>query len=466
MYSQGKGVRRQIEEVMRLHRYFIPVVLSVAFIFISEAYAASDASFKSSKLSDNTLRVDYTFSGNAGRCAIYLDELVTFPGWAGRRTNMNRLHLLGNGQIWMRDAETGDTLYCNSFSTLFQEWQSTEEATKVQKSFENVFLMPMPTVPVDITVELSDVYNKVVSSMTHRVDPSDILIHPAGQKPAEFRYLHKGGSVEDAIDVVILPEGYTAEEMEQFYSDAGKAVESILSHEPFRTLQGRFNFLAVNLASQESGVSIPARNVWKKTALGSHFDTFYTERYLTTLRLRNMHDMLSGIPYEHIIILANTDNYGGGGIYNSYTLTAAHHSTEPKVVVHEFGHSFGGLADEYYYDDQFENYYNSETEPWEQNITTQVDFESKWQDMIEPGTPVPTPAPASNPRAVKTVKERKAVDTLPEVGLFEGGGYMSKGVWRGSFDCRMHTNEYSDFCPVCRRALERIIRYYTEETEK
>ncbi len=163
---------------------------------------------------------------------------------------------------------------------------------------------------------------------------------------------------------------------------------------------------------------------------------------------------------------ANTENYGGGGIFNSYTLTAAHHPTEAKVVVHEFGHSFGGLADEYYYDDQYENYYNSQTEPWEQNITTQVDFDSKWRDMIAPETPVPTPAPVQNPRAVRTGKERKEVGRLPEVGLYEGGGYMSKGVWRGSFDCRMHTNGYPDFCPVCKRALERIIRYYTEQTDR
>lgn len=416
-----------------------------------------------SKLTDNTLRVDYTFSGSAKECRIYLDELSTFTGWAGRTVNMDRVHLLGNGAIRMTDAETGDVLYCNSFSTLFQEWQQTEEATKASKSFENIFLLPMPSVPVKITVELFDTYNSVVSSLTHDVDPKDILIRRIGQNPPYYRYLHHSGKASDCIDVVILPEGYTADEMDIFYSDAQAAVESILLHEPFRTLGDRFNFMAVRLPSEESGVSIPKQGIWKSTALGSHFDTFYTDRYLTTLRIRQMHDQLAGIPYEHIIILANTDNYGGGGIFNSYTLTAAHHPSEPQVVVHEFGHSFGGLADEYYYDDQYENYYNPETEPWEQNITTQVDFDSKWKDMIESGTPVPTPNPAPNPRAVRTKAERTAVSKLPAVGLFEGGGYMSKGVWRGSFNCRMHTNECPEFCPVCQRAIERIIRYYTED---
>ena len=420
------------------------------------------AQTNSERLSDNTLRVDYTFSGNSKECDIYVDELCTFPGWAGRRVNTGTVHILGNGRITMRDASNDDVLYCNSFSTLFQEWQATEEATKVRKSFENVFLLPMPSVPVNITVELFDTYNKVVSSMTHSVNPADILIRHIGQNPSYYRYLLKNGGPSECIDVAILPEGYTADEMDIFYADAKAAVGSILAHEPFKSLQQKFNFIAVGLPSDESGVSLPKQGIWKSTALGSHFDTFYTDRYLTTLRIRQMHDLLAGIPYEHIIILANTDNYGGGGIFNSYTLTAAHHSSEPQVVVHEFGHSFAGLADEYYYDDQFENYYNSETEPWEQNITTQVDFGSKWQDMIKPGTPVPTPNPAPNPRAVRTEAEIKALSKVPAVGLFEGGGYMSKGVWRGSFNCRMHTNAYPEFCPVCQRAIERIILFYTE----
>jgi len=233
---------------------------------------------------------------------------------------------------------------------------------------------------------------------------------------------------------VIVPEGYTADEMDLFYKDAGIAVNSLLSHEPFKTMQDRFNIIAVELASKDGTVSVPLKGLWTETALSSHFSTFYSDRYLTTLRLRQLHDKLAGVPYEHIIILANTDVYGGGGIFNSYTLTTAHHAQFAPVVVHEFGHSFGGLADEYFYDDQYEQYYNSETEPWEPNITTKVDFDSKWKDMMP-----------------------------DKAGLYEGGGYMSKGVWRGSFDCRMKTNKYPEFCPVCQRSLERIIRFYTEE---
>ena len=383
---------------------------------------------------NQTLRVNYTFSGNNKEARIYLDDLNVIDGWYGRRVNLKDLYLEGNGQITMTDAATGDTLFRNSFSTLFQEWQNTEEATQVDRSFENVYLLPMPSAKAVVEVKLTDNYNKVVASLRHTVDPEDILIRKIGKNPPVWKYLHQGGSPEKCIDVVIVPEGYTADEMELFYKDAAIAVNSMLSHEPFKTMQDRFNILAVELASKDGEVSVPKEGLWTETALSSSFSTFYSDRYLTTLRLRQLHDKLAGIPYEHIIILANTDVYGGGGIFNSYTLTTAHHAQFAPVVVHEFGHSFGGLADEYFYDDQYEQYYNSETEPWEPNITTKVDFDSKWKDMMP-----------------------------DKAGLYEGGGYMSKGVWRGSFDCRMKTNKYPEFCPVCQRSLERIIRFYTEE---
>ena len=388
----------------------------------------------SANAQEQTLRVNYTFSGNSRESHIYLDDLNVIDGWYGRRVNLKDLYLEGNGQITMTDAASGDTLYRNAFSTLFQEWQNTEEATKVDRSFENVYLLPMPSAKAVVEVKLTDNYNKVVATLRHTVDPEDILIRKIGQNPVKWKYLHQSGTPDKCIDVVIVPEGYTVDEMDLFYKDAAIAVNSLFSHEPFKTMQDRFNILAVELASRDDAVSVPKEGLWTETALSSNFSTFYSDRYLTTLRLRQLHDLLAGIPYEHIIILANTDVYGGGGIFNSYTLTTAHHAQFAPVVVHEFGHSFGGLADEYYYDDQYEQYYNSETEPWEPNITTKVDFDSKWKDMMS-----------------------------SQAGLYEGGGYMSKGVWRGSSDCRMRTNTCPEFCPVCRRSLERIIRFYTEE---
>ena len=380
-----------------------------------------------------TLRVDYMFSGTDRSAEISLDEMSCFDGWAGRRVNMDKVPVRGNGQICMTDIQSGDTLYRMSFSSLFQEWQTTEEATKVRKSFENVFLLPMPESKAKVKVELYDFWGNVVASLNHQVDPSDILIRRVQPVAPEHRYMLKSGSPDEKIDVVIVAEGYTAEEMDMFYSDAEVAMDAILAHEPFGKYKDAFNFIAVALPSKDSGVSVPGAGEWKDTALKAHFNTFYMDRYLTTLRLKNMHDKLCGIPYEHIVILANTDTYGGGGIYNSYTLTTAHHPAFKPVVVHEFGHSFAGLADEYYYDDQYVEYYYPGIEPWEQNITTLADFGSKWKDMLESG----------------------------EAELLEGAGYQSKGVYRPSKDCRMHTNKPDYFCPVCQRALGRIIEFYT-----
>ena len=384
------------------------------------------------KAQEQTLRVDYMFSGTDKSVEISLDEMSRFDGWAGRRTNLTEVPVRGNGQICVTDMQTGDTLYRMSFSTLFQEWQTTEEATMVRKSFENVFLLPMPATKAKVNVHLYDFFGNIVASLNHIVDPSDILIRHLNPQAPDHRYLLKSGTPEEKIDVAIVAEGYTAEEMDMFYADAQTAMEAILKHEPFGQYKDRFNFVAVALESQDSGVSVPGEGEWKDTALKAHFNTFYMDRYLTTLRLKNMHDKLCGVPYEHIVILANTDTYGGGGIYNSYTLTTAHHPAFKPVVVHEFGHSFAGLADEYYYDDQYVEYYYPGTEPWEQNITTLADFESKWKDMLDAG----------------------------EAELLEGAGYQSKGVYRPAKDCRMHTNRPDSFCPVCQRAIARIIEFY------
>lgn len=398
---------------------------------------------------NRTLRLDYTFSGTDKQQQLFVDQLCSFPGWAGRRHHLKDLHLRGYGQITMCDAATGDTIYRNSFATLFQEWQGTEEATRVAKSFENCFLVPYPKNKVNITVSLFDNRGKISSSLTHPVDPKDILIRRLDALPATpHRYIRQNGSPEQCIDVAFVAEGYTAEQMPQFYKDCEVAVEALLDHEPFKSQQKHFNFVAVASESDDSGVSIPGKGIWKKTAVDSHFDTFYSDRYLTTLHLKQLHNLLAGVPYEHIVILANTENYGGGGIYNSYTLTSSRHESYRSVVVHEFGHSFAGLADEYYYDDEFEPMYPAGVEPYEQNITTLTDFDSKWKDMLPEGTPIPTPATGK--------------DLYTKIGVYEGAGYQSKGVYRAFQDCRMKTNDAPVFCPVCVRILDRLIRFYTE----
>jgi len=382
---------------------------------------------------DRTLRLDYTFSGDAQHQQIYVDELISMPRWYGKRQRLSEVPLKGNGQIIVTSKADGEVIYRHSFSSLFQEWISTAESKHTQKSFENVFLVPYPKQPVDITVELYDYHNKVNAKMTHAVDPKDILIRKAGERlVTPYVTLQQAADTSRCIHVAYVAEGYQQHEMGTFLEDCKTAMEALFQHEPFRQMQDRFNMIAVMSPSAESGVSEPGKGIWKNTALGAHFDTFYSERYLTTLHLKKMNDILAGTPYEHIIVLVNGERYGGGGVYNSYTLTDAHGPSFRPVVVHEFGHSFGGLGDEYPYGDDDPMYF-PDTEPWEPNLTTKHDFNGKWENLV---------------------KAEKA-------GLIEGGGYLTKGVWRGFENCRMRTNEEPEFCLVCQQALKRLIDFYT-----
>ena len=383
---------------------------------------------------DRTLRLDYTFAGDVTLHQIYVDELVSMPHWYGRRQRLAELPLKGNGQITMSSKADGEVIYRHSFSTLFQEWLATEEAKHTQKSFENVFLVPFPKDTVIIKVELFDYHDEVVNSLTHTVVPQDILIRKAGERlVTPYKTLQQAADTSRCIHVAYVAEGYRQEEMDTFLEDCRIAMEALFAHEPFKEKQDCFNMIAVMSPSEESGTSWPAKGIWKNTALGSHFDTFYSDRYLTTLHLKRLHDILAGTPYEHIIILVNTDHYGGGGIYNSYNLTYAHGDRFRPVVVHEFGHSFGGLGDEYPYGNDDPMYF-PDTEPWEPNLTTKCNFSSKWENLV---------------------KEGKA-------GLVEGGGYLEKGVWRGFENCRMRTNEEPEFCLVCKQALAKLIDFYTK----
>ena len=308
----------------------------------------------------------------------------------------------------------------------------------------------MPKDTVDITVDLRNNRREVMTSLTHQVAPKDILIHQMGNHPTPYETLQQAADTTKCIHIAYVAEGYTEAEMPVFLKDAKEATEAIFAHEPFKSMRDRFNIVAVKSPSQESGPSIPSKGIWHKTALSSHFDTFYSDRYLTTLHLKDLHNWLAGTPYEHIIVLVNSDKYGGGGILNSYNLTTCHQQWFKPVVVHEFGHSFAGLADEYAYESEQIPMYPHDVEPWEKNITTLADFHGKWENMIKKDTKVPTPL-SKNEKVAKT-----------KVGVFEGAGYSPKGVYRGVQDCRMRINETPEFCAVCQDALKQIIDFYTK----
>lgn len=412
-----------------MKRFFLLIVLSPLLVDSWFCYAQPS---QLKQEPDSTLRLDYVLCGDASHQAIYWRQSYKGGPWAGRRHHLDQPLLRGNGQIRVLDPESGACLYANSFSTLFQEWTVTEEATQVQRAFEASFQVPFPHRPVDIEMSLMDIHGHVSGYLKHRVDPADILIRPLENPGLEIRTVWEGGALSKAVDIVAVSEGYDATESAKFFLDAGRAADALFSHEPFASYKDRFNIRAVFAPSARSGVSIPHQGLWLSTAVSSHFDTFYSNRYLTTSAIWRLWDLIGTVPFEQIIVLANTANYGGGGIYNSITLLDSDHPTFVPVLVHEFGHAFGGLGDEYYYDDQFESQYPADTEPWEPNLTTLKDFSSKWADLMDQGA-----------------------------GLYEGGGYQSKGVYRSAPDCRMKTNECDRFCVVCTRAIIRMIDFYT-----
>lgn len=421
------------------------LLLTMVAILVSSSLFAFNRGFND-LFKDGTLRIDYTFMGNASQQYVALRDMSYTDNWYGRRINLNNVPLKGNGDLTLTDSVTGEVIYMTSFSSLFQEWITTPEALEIDKSFEFTILVPMPLNKCVATLVLRD--NKGKESI-HKftIDPNDTLIrNRTNQEPLPYKYIHKGDDSKHAIDVVILAEGYTADQMEMFLEDALTAKREILSYQPFSSHTEKFNFIAVMSPSVDGCVSVPQAFDWRDTAVSSNFMTFYMPRYLTTGNVYDIYDLVTNIPCEHLIILANTSTYGGGGIYNSYTLTTAHHEDFRPVVVHEFGHSFAGLGDEYFYDnaDDNDNMHSLEHEPWEPNITTLVDFDSKWADMMPATVEIPT----------VVTPERTANYT---VGLYEGGGYLSKGIYRPADVCRMRNNTAERFCPVCERAIERVI---------
>lgn len=396
---------------------------------------------------DSTLRIDYVLGQSGGVPRVMRHAMSKMPGWGGRRVNLDTALLRGNGQVRVTDCASGNTIYCQPFSTLFQEWLCLPDIGGRDESFEHTVEVPLPAGEADVELVLFDNRGDTLARHLDHYSPNEILVRTVDRPALPMRVLHRATHLSP-ISVVILAEGYSAEEADSFYSHAQAFVDEVLSYEPFAGYASRWQFTAVCPAAAQSGVSVPLEGKWIDTPFGSHFSTFHMDRYLTSPRVWDIASAADAVPWGHIVVLANTSTYGGGGIFNSYALTAARNEQFRPVSVHEFGHSFGGLGDEYFYDDDdLDQTYPLDVEPWEPNITTLVDFASKWQHLLAEDTPVPTKPYSFNDYPV---------------GVYEGGGYRTKGIYRPAYECRMRNNSYPTFCPACRDMLERMILYCTE----
>jgi hypothetical protein len=397
---------------------------------------------------DKTMRIDYFHSGNYYEQFLTLDEVYEEPFYAGSKTKLIDKFEYGEYKFEVRDSSTNLLLYSRGYSTLFFEWLTTDEAKKIKRTFSESIVFPYPKKTVNVEFYVRNDKNEFEKKYNFYVNPRDYFI----KKDKKYKFKTKdvliNGSIDKKIDLVFLPEGYSEKELKKFLKDVDKFVNSLFSVDPYKHNKSKFNIRAVLAPSSESGVDIPGQDVWKNTILNASFYTLNSERYLMTKDYKTVRDLASLVPYDHIYILVNTTKYGGGGIYNYYATCASDNPRSEYIFAHEFGHSFAGLGDEYY-DSQvsYESFYNLEAEPWEPNLTTLKNFEIKWKNMIDSLTPIPTPS-------------------LPEfkgkVGVYEGGGYSAKGIYRPFIDCSMKSATVDNFCPVCKLSIQKMIDFYSE----
>jgi hypothetical protein len=448
-------------------------------------------SFAAGLSAPHTLRVDYYHTGNSHEEWFSLDRVVLEPlEWPGNLNKSIDESQLGNYLFEVRERGSGKLVYSRGFNSGFGEWKTTEEALHGNRTFSESLRFPSPDAPVEVSLKerAGSGFREVWKTV---VDPRDKFVDRSRPpSPGALLELQKMGDPATKVDLLVLGDGYTAAERPKFEKDARRFVEALFSTSPFREHQKDFNVWGLCPAAEESGVSRPSSGIYRRSPVGASYDTFGTERYVLTTENRALRDIASFAPYEFIEILVNGQTYGGGGIFNQYATVAIDNLWAGYVGVHEFGHQFAALADEYYTSDVAYLPAESKTEPWEPNVTALLDPANlKWKDLVAAGTPVPTPwdkeefdrferdiqrqrkelRAAGKPEAEMDElfrKEREKEDAMlgsqkyaGKVGAFEGANYEAKGSYRPELDCIMFTR-HNKFCAVCRRAIERVIGMY------
>ncbi len=445
---------------------------------------------------NQTLRVDYHHTGAKGEESFALDQCYLEGEWAGSQKNLIDHLNRGEYQARVYDVETAVLIFSRGYSTMFNEWQTTGEAGQgIYRTFHETVLLPMPKKKIQFTLCRRDRqmnFREIFSTMIDPVDPTQIN---RAQHPAQFEAtaLLKNGSPENKVDLVILGDGYAKNQMEKFRQDARHFNDAMFSTSPFKERKQDFNVWMIAVISEASGISKPDKDIWKHNTLGAIYNTFGSARYVLTTANKTLRDLAGQVPYEVINLLINDDRYGGGGIYNQYSTTftitdqPGQEWQRDYVYVHEFGHSFAGLGDEYYSSQvSYEEFYSKEVEPWEPNVTALLDNTNlKWKAFVAQDTPLPTPwekAEYDSIAGIRAKLDRLAPDHYVkreplitrqdeilrktkyanQAGAFEGAGYEARGLYRPAADCRMFSLSLVDFDPVCRAAIEKVIDFYVK----
>jgi len=469
----------------------LPILASVVF-FGSNALA--EISY-TTYFTDRTLRVDYYHTGTKGSESFSLDQSIDDGPWPGSTVNLVDTLNLGEYLFRVYDLATGQLIFSRGYSTMFNEWQTTEEAGRgVYRTFSESARLPFPRRPIQLTISKRDrrmVFHELFSTTLDPSDPTEVRKEKK-TSPYKVGKLQENGPPAKKVDIVILGDGYAKSDLEKFRADAKRFNDAMFSTSPFKGRKNDFNVWTVELESGESGIDIPDKDVWKNNALGTKYNTFGSARYVLTTDNKALRDAAAAAPYDFICILINDSRYGGGGIYNLYATTYTGETTKGQewqmeyVYVHEFGHSFGGLGDEYYASSvAYDEFYPQGVEPWEPNLTVLLDKKNvKWKSLLTAGVEVPTPwekaeydsleaergkldrlAPdyyaKREPLYKRAMEILKTSKQAGKVGVFEGAGYASKGIYRPAVDCRMFTLSLIDFDPVCSAGIEKVVDFYS-----
>jgi hypothetical protein len=443
-----------------------------------------------------TMRLDCFHGGTATEERISLDGLALEGPWPGRLDRAIDDTNLGKYYFEVLDRATNRVLYSRGFASVFGEWRETPEAAEIRRQFHESLRFPAPAAPVQVVVKGRDSRNAFRELWSVAVDPADPAIDRAGP-PANVKAwaVMQNGAPPDKVDLLLMGDGYTAAEMDKWHKDARRMADTLFAVSPFKERRADFNVWAVDTPADESGVSRPSDSISRRSPLRAAYDAFGSERYVLTFDNKRMREAASAAPYEFIEIIVNDRKYGGGGIFNLYATVAADNAFTPYVFVHEFGHHFAGLADEYYTSDVAYEASAARPEPWEPNVTADP-HAAKWSALIAAGAPLPTPWPKEEFEALERQiqarrrqiraahrpedemealfrEEREKTTALlasgphgHAAGAFEGAMYEGRGYYRPQADCIMFTRDEGGFCAVCRRAIERIIDLYSRPSPR
>lgn len=484
--------------------------LVILLLFITNLFFAQENYF-GKFFSDQTMRIDYFHIGDANSETVTIDFIYQYGIWAGSTKNL--LDNFNNGAYYYKvyDTSSGELLYSKGFDSYFKEYQTSEEAINgMKRTYHESAIIPYPKKPIKFVIAKRNKEYKFDEIFSVKIDPADLYIIKDVIKDHEVEIYksHFSGDPHSKVDVVILSEGYTFDEKEKYEKDLKRYTEVFLNHEPFKTNGDKFNIYGIYKPSEESLCDEPGANIYRNTVLNSTFYSLGSERYLLTEDNKTLRDLAANVPYDAIYIMVNNPRYGGGGIYNFYCTFVTDNQFSEYIFLHEFGHSFGGLADEYYTSETaYSDFYPAGIEPVEPNITRLLDPENvKWKNSLNHDIEIPTPWEKENydkmdlawqkerralNKHIAELKRKKApqkeieavqdeynhkdfihsseVDNYLQsskywnnVGVYEGAGYSANGMYRSMIDCLMFSKGNKPFCKVCEKAVKSVIEFYCE----